>query len=439
MTREPFAMPAVRTAIPGPASQALAHRLARVESRNITSLQPRPPIFWTDAWNANVSDADDNIYIDLTSGFGVAFAGHSNPRVAAAIAQQSSRLAHGLGDVHPPAVKVQLLEKLASIAPGDLSVSILGSNGADAVEAALKTAVLRTGRTGVLAFEGGYHGLSYGALSATWRHDFRDPFLQQLNPAVHFAPYPAGPPDEDTGSLDRCMNAVARIIAGSGDTIGAIIVEPVQGRGGLVVPPAGFLKRLRDLCDGTTRILIFDEIYTGMGRTGSWFACSDDPAICPDVMTVGKALTGSIPLSAAIGTPTVMAAWPPSAGEAIHTSTFLGNPVACAAALAQIGEIETRGWLDRARVLGSRIADRTNDWVGDGLAAGVRGLGLLQGVRLASAAAALDAADALLRRGILILAEGDGSVLAITPPACISDAQLDRALDEIESVLRGNS
>jgi 4-aminobutyrate aminotransferase-like enzyme len=210
------------------------------------------------------------------------------------------------------------------------------------------------------------------------------------------------------------------------------------------VPPAGFLTGLRGLCDGRERVLIFDEVYTGFGRTGRWFAC-DHEGVVPDVMTVGKALTGSVPLSAAIGTPEVMEAWPPSTGEAIHTSTFLGNPIACAAALAQLGEIEERGLVERAARLGEHLRERLEQWrtlphVGD-----VRGVGLMHGVELVddpvsrrpATALALHIADAALRRGIIVLGEGPAlNVLAFTPPLTIGERQLEHALDVVEAELR---
>ncbi len=184
-------LPRLRTPVPGAASRALAARLTRVESRNITRITAAEvPIFWAAARGANVADVDGNVYVDLTAGFAVAATGHANPRVSAAVGMQAARLAHGLGDVYPPDVKVALLERLAAIAPGDLAVSILGSAGAEAVEAALKTALLATGRPGILAFTGAYHGLTYGALACTWREDFRAPFTAQLHGGVRFAPFP---------------------------------------------------------------------------------------------------------------------------------------------------------------------------------------------------------------------------------------------------------
>lgn len=424
------------TAVPGPQSRALARRLALVESPNVTAIGDDGPVFWADAAGANVRDVDGNVYVDLTAGFGVATAGHANVKVAGAIADQAAHLPHALGDVHPAAIKVRLLECLAELAPGDLSVAILGSVGAEAVEAALKTAVLHTGRTGVLAFEHAYHGLTYGALATTSRPDFREPFRRQLFTGVRFAPFPVrtGSPD-DRGREAGALAAVQRLLDTAEHSdwpIGAILVEPVQGRGGINLPTDNFLAGLRELCDGTRRILILDEVYTGFGRTGHWFAC-EHWNVVPDVICVGKAMTGSVPLSAAIGSPRVMASWPASTGEAIHTSTFLGNPVACAAALAQLEDIRDRDLVGRAARLGDVIRSRTASWQAhfDAIRDS-RGLGLLQAVEF-DAHVAARVASAAQREGVLVLSEGErGQVLAITPPAVITDEQLGFALDVLE-------
>ncbi|MFW6078331.1 MAG: aspartate aminotransferase family protein [Gemmatimonadota bacterium] len=434
--------------IPGARSRALARRLTAVESRNITRIDEHGPIFWAEARGANVRDVDGNVFIDLTAGFAVAAAGHANPRVAEAIAEQARRLPHALGDVHPPDVKVELLERLAELAPGRLAVSILASAGAEAVEAALKTATMHTGRPGVLAFVGAYHGLTYGALAATHREDFRAPFRGQLYGGVRFARYPDPYRWEGTGDIAAAaLLEVERLLdeaEASDSPVGALLVEPIQGRGGIVVPPVEFLPGLRRICDARGLVLIMDEVYTGFGRTGRWFAC-ERVGVVPDVLVAGKALTGALPLSAAIGAPEVMAAWPPSSGEAIHTSTFLGNPLGCAAALAQLEEIERRGLVERAAALGARLRRRLEEWAErfDAVAE-ARGDGLLQAVELVEDArtkapatvVAERVARKALQRGVLLLAEGpDANVLAFTPPLVITERQLDTALDVVEDAL----
>ncbi len=445
-------LPELRTAIPGPRSRALARRLARVESPNVTRLDDAGPIFWAEARGANVVDVDGNRFIDLTAGFGVVAAGHGNPAVADAVAGQARRLSHAMGDVHPADVKVQLLERLAELAPGDLARSILSANGSDAVESALKTAVMATGRPGVLAFQGAYHGLGYGALGVTGIPRFRRPFETQLYPGVRFAPFPstargfAGPAvgvgpsvgggEGDGVSAAAALDRVAELVReaeSSEHPIGAVIVEPIQGRSGIRVPAAGFLPELRALCSELDLVLILDEVYTGFGRTGDWFACQHEDVV-PDLLVVGKSMAGGLPLSAVIGTPEVMEAWPASAGEALHTSTFLGNPVTCAAALAQLEEIEARGLVAAARELGEWLGRRLEDWAASRpWALATRGRGLMQALELKAPIRAEAVAEAALRRGVLLLPEGNA--LAFTPALVIAPAQLERALAILEELL----
>lgn len=434
-------LPALRTEVPGPKSRELGRRLRQVESRNVTRIDRRGPIFWSEAAGATVVDVDGNRFVDLTAGFGVAAAGHANAAVAAAVAEQSARLPHAMGDVHPAAAKVELLERLAGLAPGDLEVSILAANGSDAVEAALKTAVMATGRPGVVAFEGGYHGLGYGALSVAGLERFREPFERQLYRGVRFAPFPGDASSGSAPTSEEAVDTVRRQVLespDSADPVGAVIVEPIQGRAGIRVPPDGFLPALRDLCSELGVLLILDEIYTGLGRTGRWFAC-DHEGVIPDLLLIGKSLGGGLPLSAVVGTAETMAAWPESTGEAIHTSTFLGNPVACAAAVAHLREIDEGGLVDRAEALGAVVEMRMEEWVRSrGWAASHRGKGLMRAIRLDGADApqlASEAMAAALRKGVLILPEGDA--LAVTPPLVITEAQLDYALDVLEDVLHG--
>jgi 4-aminobutyrate aminotransferase-like enzyme len=423
--------------LPGPRSRALAERLRAVECRTVTRLDPVGPIFWATASGGRVRDADGHTYIDLTGGFGVAAAGHAHPAVAAAIAAQAHALAHGLGDVHPAEAKVALLERLAELAPGDLGVTLLGSAGTEAVEMALKTALLATDRPGVVAFEGSYHGLTYGALAVTGRGGFREPFARHLYAGVHFVPFPRA--DEDAAIALAAVAAAVDGAEAGPSRVGAVIVEPVQGRGGMVDPPAAFLPGLRALCDERGMLLIADEIYTGFGRTGRWFGV-DHTGVVPDVMTLGKALSGALPLSAAIGRPGVMDAWPASRGESLHTSTFLGNPISCAAALAHLDAIEREGLVERAAALGDRVEARAREWSGAWeQVAPASGLGLMRGVRLRGgrgpevAAAVVEEA---LRGGVILLTEGPAAdTLAFTPALAIEEVDLARALDDVGDAL----
>jgi 4-aminobutyrate aminotransferase-like enzyme len=463
-------LPDVRVPPPGPRSLELAVRLRGVESRNVTHLARDFPVFWDEARGANVRDADGNVYVDLTGAFGVAVAGHANPRIGARIAAQAERLVHGMGDVHPPTVKVELLERLAALVPIADPRAVLASSGSEAVEIALKTGLLATGRPGILAFEGGYHGLTVGSLAAMGRDDFRHPFARRLYPGVRLVPFPgggaagaAGAAASTPGSADaaRVLDAVAAALAegapapGSAgapdagrDPIGTVIIEPIQGRAGVRVPPPGFLGELAVLVRDAGALLVFDEIFTGFGRTGSLFVCQEE-GVVPDLLCVGKSLGGGLPLSACLGPKVVMDAWPESGGEALHTSTFLGHPLACAAALAFLDELEGAPRGDgsgdapgetlpaRARRLGDALLARLREEL-EGVPGvrDVRGRGLFIGIELAPGAGARVAVAALARGLLLLPAGGEGEVVELSPPLTIAEEQLDYAVRELVGVIR---
>ena len=420
--------PDLRTPVPGPESRALAERLSKVESRNVTALDP-VPIFWERASGANLWDVDGNRFIDLTAAFGVANVGHAHPAVVEAVSKQASSLLHGMGDVHPPRVKVELLEKLAELYPrggadeAPSTRTVLSSSGSDAVETAIKTALLASGRAGLLAFEGAYHGLSLGALDATWREDFREPFSARLPNSTAFVPY---------GDLD----AVEQFAATKRDLIGAVIVEPVQGRGGERVPPEGFLRGLRSICDKNGWFLIVDEIYTGLGRTGRTFAC-DHESVIPDLLCVGKGLASGMPLSACMGLKSVFDAWPRSEGEALHTQTFLGHPASCAAALASLKVSADTNLAARSEHLGREIRDRLAKDLRDNPAVvEVRGIGLMIGIECASPNISLDITTRMLEAGYVLLPSGDGGrVLSLTPPLTIGRDAIHAACDSLIRLL----
>ncbi|MDE2572280.1 MAG: aspartate aminotransferase family protein, partial [bacterium] len=353
----------MRTEIPGPRSRALALRLCAHESRNVTYVSPQTPIFWESASGAVVVDVDGNQYLDLTAAFGVAAVGHANPRVQQAVARQAARLPHGMGDVYPTELKVALLERLAALT--GLAKGVLCVGGSEAVEVALKTAYLATGKPRVLAFEGAYHGLGLGALRVNGIAKFREPFAAMVEEPL-LLPFGC-----DAGTVDRALRSEA--------SVGAVIVEPLQGRGGERVPPASFLPALRALTHERGLLLICDEIYTGFGRTGALFA-SLEAGVVPDLLCAGKAMAGGFPLAVCMGSEAAMAAWPESSGEALHTSTYLGNPMACAAALATLDEIEQRSLTARARTLEGRIAPALEALRALAHVRDVRGRGAMWGV-----------------------------------------------------------
>ncbi len=384
---------------PGPISRALWQTLRAHEGP--LGDPPVPPIAWHRAEGSTVWDVDGRAHTDLSSGFGVAAVGHCNPRVVAAVRTQAGLLLHGLGDLHPTDVRVRLAERLAGVAPFGLTRMAFQLTGAGAVELALKTAHLATGRSGIVCFDGGYHGTGLGALAAAGWPEFRDPMAAWLPPA-RVEPYGRVP------ALD----------AG----VAAVVVEPMQGRGGVVEPPAGFLAGLRAACDEAGALLVVDEVFTGLGRTGSMWMCAAE-GVAPDLLVCGKALGGGLPLSACMGSPELMdRAWGGRGEVAIDTHTHLGSPLSCAAARAVLDEIEAGGLPQRALELELRVRRALPAVRGRGLALGLPCDGV-------------GASQRLLARGVIAVPAGRaGEVLEISPPLTIEADRLDEALAMVAEV-----
>ena len=439
--------------------------LRQFESRNVTHLEADGswPIVWERASGVNVWDAEGRKYLDLTAAFGVAAAGHANPRVVRTGQRQMSRLLHAMGDVHPHALKAELARELSRITferwaklrkregknvrfPAKAK-TVFCNSGFEAVEVALKTALLATGKRGVIVFSGAYHGTGYGSLSTTHRAHFREPFKPQLGKFEHFVDFPpcahcGCPMPGPCGGAEVARLEIERLI--SRHEIGAILVEPVQGRSGINVPKAQFVRILRHTCDKHRILLIADEVFTGFGRTGKWFACERSGAV-PDLICFGKALTGGFPLSACVGRADVMdAAWPESSGEAIHTSTFLGHPVGCAMALAQIEELRRRKLVARSARLGLYLMKVLGPEISHPkLQINVRGLGLMAGIELSrldgspATAETLAVVKRLLRRGFIVLPEGEhANVISFTPPLSITEGQIRSAVRALSQEIR---
>jgi 4-aminobutyrate aminotransferase-like enzyme len=336
-------------------------------------------VIWARAEGCRVRDEQGREYLDLSGGFGVAALGHRNPRVMEAIA--SAPVAHALGDLADAKVTAKLRGRLPW-------PSKFGVTGEDAVEIALRTAHLATGRAGIVAFEGAYHGTGLLALAATGFEGFRAPFRAWLPGPVHRRAY-----GEDPGPLP--------------EGTACVIVEPVQGRAGARVPRASFLRTIRRRCDAGGAVLIVDAIYAGLGRIGELWPGQE----VGDVICVGKALGGGLPLSAALFLRSELADVWSLGQDDVYTHTHAGNPLACAAALVVLEEVPNL--LERVRTAGARFE-----------AAGWHGAGLLR-------ARPGDVAEAE-RRGVIVIPAGlDGSLMSATPPLTISDAEIDEALERL--------
>lgn len=401
---------------PGPRSRELSRRLAQVEAPGINTLPAVPDpvsLLWEEAEGSNVRDVDGNLYIDLTSGFGVATVGHRHPRVVEAIRDQAGRLIHGLGDVHAHPLRIELAERLVRLAPVDDAQVFFSISGAEAVEIALKTSLAATGRPGIIAFDPSYHGLTLGALAVTSRPEFREPFVPHLHGHVHRLPY-------------ACDPAGVEELLHRGD-IGCVLVEPIVGREGVLVPPEGWLAALARLSKAHGALLIADEIFTGFGRTGRLFAVEHDE-VSPDLLCCGKALGGGMPIAAVIGRRDLFRCWE-TPGEARHTATFVANPVACAAALAVLNVLLEEDLPARAARMGEWFGKRLASWPV------VRGRGLLWGIEIDSAEAAKRWTASALSQGVIVLAGGpEGRVAQVVPPLTISEELLGMAVDILENL-----
>jgi 4-aminobutyrate aminotransferase-like enzyme len=451
---------------PGPHSVKLTELLKRYECPQVTFVGGAFPVFFKKASACNIFDVDGNRFLDLTSAFGVTGLGHGAPAMLRAIKRQSRLMVHGMGDVHPNEVKVMLAKRLSEITPGNLNQTIFSSTGFEAVETALKTAVMHTKKTGVIAFTGAYHGLGYGALNVTHREDFRKPFLKQLGGFSYHAPFPDVRLYENKAAQVsmKAVQSLTKRARRSKHPVGAVLLEPIQGRGGIVAAPPDFLKALREFCDREKILLIADEVFTGFGRTGSMFAI-EKSGVIPDLMCLGKGLGNGFPVSACIGTTRVMYSWGTSTGDAIHTSTFLGHPLGAAVALAVIREIEEKKLVDRSKNLGDFF--RKELWKLKEkypVIADIRGSGLMIGLEFSeptmtgkrskkTVSATKASADfqpatekarvfisEALRHGVILLPSGPAhNVVSITPPLVITEKEISFCVSVFEKILKNLS
>jgi 4-aminobutyrate aminotransferase-like enzyme len=416
--------------IPGPKSKRLLKQLRRAECPHVTYGDQDFPIFIRKAKDCVVTDVDGNRYTDFTSFFAVSSLGHANPGLARVMRRQAKSGWHAMGDVHPHELKLQASLALQSVLPQKLSRIFYSNSGSDAVETALKTAFLYTRKPKVLAFEGAYHGLGYGAMQATHRKFFREPFMKQTGSMVYFKPFV--PENEwKLSEVQKYLTVLQKFIRQN--EVGAVLIEPIQGRAGIRAADLEFLKGLSRICRQTKSLLIFDEIYTGMGRTGSWFAF-EQYGVTPDMICLGKGIANGFPISVCAASPKIMRAWGKSRGEAKHTSTFLGNPLGCAMMIETIQQLKRRKLVRQSKKRGEYFKRRLTELAAEypRQFGAPRGRGLMLGIEIKSGRA-VKLAKQLLKDGFLVLPSGPKSeILTFTPPLTISRSAMDRIIQRIK-------
>ena len=434
------------TAYPGPAAAALIERLRAVEGAGPRTGGDVAPLVVASASGSTLVDPDGNRYTDLYASFAAANLGHAHPEVTAAIVDQAPRLTHA-SSAFVTEGRVAVEEALVAMAPRGLDRVLLGMSGADANDTALKLARTLTGRREVIAFSGGYLGRAGGVVGLNGKAAYR--VRVGRDPEAHFFPFPATyrwPHGPAASAGDLVLSLLDEALSSGASGIGpvaAIVVEPVQGNAGVVIPPRGFLAGLRELADRYGAVLIFDEIQSGFGRTGRLWA-AEHWDVVPDLMTVGKGIGGGLAMSAVVGRTGAMSHWAPGT----HTSTFLANALNLAAARTALGVMARDRLWERSATLGAALLERLRDATGGCARVGeVRGLGLFVGIEIVTdgASAAPDpAAAARIRercrsRGVIVGIGGvHESVVKLSPPLVIEEAELWPAVDIVIEALRAN-
>jgi len=432
-------LPEIKTSLPGPE----AKKTLALDREFVSPSYTRDyPLVAKRGEGMIVEDADGNRFLDFSAGIAVTSTGHCHPDVVRAIQQQAAALIHMSGtDFYYPLL-AQLAEKLAQIAPGDSPKRVyFGNSGTEAMEAALKLARYHTRRHRFIAFLGSFHGRTFGALSLTASKAVQRNGFGPLLPGVSHVPYPnsyrcafghhggvCDPENEVIDYLERLLKTSV-----PAEEVAAIIVEPVQGEGGYVVPPKNFLARLRAIADRHGMLLIFDEVQSGMGRTGKMWAC-DHFGVAPDILTAAKGIASGMPLGVTIAKASIMN-WTPGA----HASTFGGNPIACAAAMETIRLLEEK-YISNAAQMGEYAMKRLAEWPKKHPLVGhVRGLGLMIGIELVKSQETREtnpeARKKIIERayelGVLLLGCGESTV-RLMPPLVVERDQMDFALDVLE-------
>jgi len=434
-------LPQLRGPVPGPRAQQIIERDRKVLSPSYTRGYP---LVAERGYGAMVEDVDGNRFLDFNAGIAVVATGHCHPQVVDAIQKQAAKLIHMSGTDFYYENMVALAEKLAELAPGGFERRVyFGNSGTEAMEAALKLARYSTGRDKFIAFTGAFHGRTMGSLALTASKYVQRRGFGPLMPGVFHIPYAYCYRCAYGKTPDTCGVECAKVIEeqlvktiAPADEVAAIVLEPVQGEGGYIVPPQKFMDELARIAKRFGMLLIFDEVQSGMGRSGKLWA-SEHFNAAPDILAVAKGIASGLPLGATIARAELMS-WPPGA----HASTFGGNPVACAAGLVTLELLENE-LIENSRSVGAYMMDRLREWpkkfrlVGD-----VRGMGLMLGIELVRNKETRERASAerdrvvqmAFEKGLLILGAGENTI-RLSPPLTITRDQADFAMDILEECL----
>lgn len=434
--------PRIIRRIPGPRARELVARDERVMSPSYTRAEP---IVATEGWGCYVRDVDGNVLLDLSSGMFVLNYGYSHPRLIRAVERQLRKLTHFAGTDFYYEAQVELAERLVAITPGRFKKRVyFGNSGTESVEAAFKCVRWHARRPHMISFTGSFHGRTFGAMSLSSSPSLKRERFAPLVPEVSFVPFPdpyRNPFGDSTDCSAKCIDYIRNALKTDipAERVAAVIIEPIQGTSGYIIPPPDFFPMLKELCDEHGWLLIADEIQTGLGRTGKMFAM-EHWGVVPDIICVAKALAGGIaPIGATIADARVMD-WEPGA----HASTFGGNIVACVAAIEGLKILEEQKLVQRAARLGDLALRRLREMAeGSNLVGDIRGIGLLLAVDLVkdkrTKEHAVKERDMLVREALnrgLIVFRGGKSVIRIAPPLVISRRELELGLDIFEDALR---
>lgn len=429
-------VPNIKTALPGPRAREFLHRDERVVSPSYTRGYP---LVAARGSGAVIEDVDGNLFLDFTAGIAVTATGHCHPRVVAAIQEQASRLLHMSGTDFYYEPQLLLAERLARIAPGPTPKKVFFTNsGTEAIEAAMKLARKHTGRSRLIAFYGGFHGRTYGAMSLSASKLVHRRGFGPLVPDIHHVPFPRGCTSCAHPSECTCLAHIEQTVlkrVAPPDEVAAIFIEPIQGEGGYYAAPIPFLQALRDLCDRHGIMLVVDEIQSGMGRTGKLFAI-EHAGVEPDILCTAKGIASGLPLGAIVAKSEVMS-WPSGS----HASTFGGNPVCCQAALVTLDLLE-EGLMANATVIGEQLRaglKKLQQRFGSAHIGEARGLGLMMAVDVfvnghPDTAMRDRIVDKAFEHGLLLLGCGETSI-RFCGPLCLTANQVDTALTIFATVL----